>query len=157
MCVPGAYGNHKRMSGSQELKLQMVGSHAIGVELSHSPLQQQPMLLTTDSHSLIFATKILAHRLGKQKSVLTPHTMQKAILKDFSLMSSVESTVWDDGRAFSDASSNCGGTKPQARVSIFFWEISWLKGHHGVPMALDPCPPIFWNSPYRDKHWRAMS
>lgn len=46
MCVPGACGNHERVSGSQELKLQMVGSHAIGVELSQGPLQQQPLTPT---------------------------------------------------------------------------------------------------------------
>lgn len=96
MYVPGAYGNHKRMSGSQELKLQMVGSHAIGVELSHSPLQQQPMLLTTDSHSLIFANKILAHRLGKQKSVPNPtyhaESYSKRLLSD--VFSRIHSMRW---------------------------------------------------------------
>lgn len=88
MCVPGACGNHERVSGSPELKLQMVGSHPIGVELSQGPQQQQSVLLTTDSHSLILATKILAHRRGEQKSVSNPiyhaENYSKRLLSDVS-------------------------------------------------------------------------
>jgi hypothetical protein len=51
MCIPGAHRGQKTVSNPLELELQMIVSHYGSWELIQGPLEEQTVLLTTESYS----------------------------------------------------------------------------------------------------------
>jgi hypothetical protein len=48
MCVPGTHESQKRVSGPLELEFEIVSHHMDAGKLNPSPLQEHPVLLTTE-------------------------------------------------------------------------------------------------------------